>query len=434
MNSKQIMAIATVLLLLPGFTASLKGERLMRDNEMNSGELERFRSYEQRFAAAEAKLPERQPWLNEEREEIAAVIRRGLNIRDEWIPSITSTVAKRSAHDGFSVEHILAESWPGVTATAHLYVPDGGTDGRRPFVLLGCGHGRGGKQAAGYQAMAYRLARMGALVLVPDNIGQGEREPMGHRDVVEVFAHELSVQGLIVMETMGWLRWARQDPRVDSERMAAIGNSGGGTLTLFLAALCRDELAVLSSSAYPSSFSFIAAKRKKHCHCNILPDLVGAIEMWQVLGSFAPKPLFVFQGREDHLFPWRYFEHTAERLQHVYRQAEAADQLRTEIFPGQHPWDTPRRRELSAFLKKTLDLPGAVEEDDPPEADPPGTVLARWPSDALDVDALAARLSGRPRIAVKSLDEVYPSAPQPVNDARALSRQIWAQYEAFLAE
>ncbi len=413
---------------------TVQGEELMQESAMSEAELARFRQYEERFAQAVTASPERQPWLGEDREAIIAVLKQNLSIRDEWIPSVVPQVVRRTEHNGFSVEHLNAQSWPGVTATAHLYIPTGESSGPRPFVLLSCGHGGGGKRAPGYQAMAYRLARMGALVLVPDNIGQGERVPMGHRDVVEVFAHGQSLQGLIVMETMGWLRWAKQDQRVDAARMAAIGNSGGGTLNVMLAALCHDDLAALSASAYPSSFAFIAAKRKKHCHCNVLPGFVGSLQMWELLGCFAPKPMFIFQGHRDHLFPRQFFERTARRLGEVYIQAQAGDMLRSEIFPGQHAWDERRRRELARFIKQTFDLPGNVEDRDPDESQRPGEVLDRWPDDAMSADDIAAMLSGRPRQTVGNLAEVFPSQPGPVADGKDLSQQIWAQFEAFLCD
>ena len=67
--------------------------------------------------------------------------------------------------------------------------------------------------------------RRGAAVLCPDNLGQGEREPMGHTDCVKPFACGTSVQGLIVAETLGWIAWAREQARFDRQRLAAIGNS-----------------------------------------------------------------------------------------------------------------------------------------------------------------------------------------------------------------
>ena len=84
------------------------------------------------------------------------------------------------------------------------------------------------------------------------------------------------MQGLIVSETLGWLQWLAARKDIDATRLAAVGNSGGGTLTVFLAVLAP-ELAALSSSGYPSTFEFIARKEKRHCDCNILPGIVGEL-------------------------------------------------------------------------------------------------------------------------------------------------------------
>lgn len=281
--------------------------------------------------------------------------------------------------------------------------------------------------------MAFRLARMGAMVLVPDNIGQGEREPMGHRHVVEVFAHGLSLQGLIAMESIGWVRWLKKDRRVDVARIAAIGQSGGGTLTLMLAALCREDLTALSCSGYPSWFAFIAAKRKKHCHCNVLPGIVGELAMWHVLACFAPRPMYIFQGNRDRYFPHTtYFRETAEKLKDVYGRLGAGENFRGEVFAGAHSWDTARRRSLAAFLKGVLGLPGEVEHADPRIADPPGECLAEWPRDALSADDVAATLSGLPRARCRHLADVFPPASPEKGPRRKLTLQIFAQYEAFL--
>ena len=124
---------------------------------------------------------------------------------------------------------------------------------------------------------------------------------------------------------------------------------------MFLAGLCP-ELAVLSSSGYPSTFDFVARKEKKHCHCNILPGVVGQLEMWHLLGSFAPRPLFIFQGDGDSLFPPDLFYHTARKVRHVYRTLDAEKAFQDRVLPGEHSWDAPRHRAVGDFLAQALKL------------------------------------------------------------------------------
>jgi len=89
-----------------------------------------------------------------------------------------------------------------------------------------------------------------------------------------------------------------------------------------MGALCRDDFAAIASSGYPSTFDFIARKEKQHCHCNLLPGIVGELEMWHVYGAIAPKPLFLFQGNGDHFFPVDLFHHTAALTGDIFAQFE----------------------------------------------------------------------------------------------------------------
>ena len=397
-----------------------------------------FEQYDRRFARAMASLPERRPWMDGDRAEIKRLAKKCLGIRDEWIPDIRAETVRAVEHDGFSLEYLRFTSWPGVYGAAHLYLPRTSVKKPLPFVMLCCGHGGHGKLYQGYQAMARHIARRGAMVLVADNIGQGERRPMGHADALVPFACGTSLQGLIVLEALGWLRHAACDRRVDRKRMAAIGNSGGGTLTMFLAALSQ-ELAALSSSGYPSTFEFVARKEKKHCACNIIPKIVGALEMWHLYGCFAPRPLFIFQGAGDRMFPPDIFYRTARKVAHAYAQRKAGGRFKFEVVDGAHSWDAPRNRLAGDFLAKIFKLAPAGKKDDfageklLPETD---ACFDAWPAGAITAADLARRLTG-----VKSRDglklwDIFPPARkgagmEPVA-ARADPRVIMAQFEAFL--
>jgi len=396
-----------------------------------------FDRYERRFAAAMTSIPERKPWTKTGRKDIVRTLRRCLGIRKGWVPEIRSRIARITDCNGFQIEHLTFRSWPDVRGAAHLYVPKPLKQNPGAFVLLCCGHGWDGKLNPMYQAMARHIARRGAIVLVPDNIGQGERAPMGHGEVVVPFACGTSLQGLIVTETLGWIAWAAADGRIDSRRMAAVGNSGGGHLTSLLAPLCP-ALAVLSSSGRPSTYEFVARKEKKLCHCAIIPRIVGELEMWQTLGCFAPKPLFVFQGQGDPLFPLDLFYAVARKLRSVYRILDAPERFSAEAASGGHSWDSRRREMLGRFLSTNLSLPRrtsvgkrSVEK----LLGKNGRCFAEWPEDACGTDELAGRLTGVDAAADIKLWDVFPPDADCTDLAqaeRADSRQILAQFEALL--
>ena len=398
---------------------------------------ELFERYERRFAKARLQLPHRNPAQAADREAILRAAKECLGIRDQSIPAIKAETVGNVGFDGGRIERLRATSWPGTAASALLYLPASSKAERLPLVVLCCGHGRGGKLSSTYQRMARHLTRRGAMVLCPDNIGQGERQPMGHRKCVAPFACGLSIQGLIVMETLGWIAWARNETRVDPKRVAAIGQSGGGTLTVFLAALCP-SLVALSSSGYPCTFDFIARKEKTHCHCNLLPGIVGRLEMWHLLGSFAPRPMFILQGAADPLFPEDLFYHTARKVRHVYQTLGAEQAFLSHVFSGGHSWEVPRYQAVGDFLVGPLGLSEPTDGEDFDETllTEAGRCWDNWPADAVDTDTLAQQLSGQQMEGQPSLADVFPPHQSPPSLANVTPRgptsQVFAQYEVFL--
>jgi hypothetical protein len=93
---------------------------------------------------------------------------------------LNARVAGSVPMDGYRIDKLVFESLPGIHVTALVYVPDAPT-GRKPAVLLACGHSELGKAYARYQEIAARLARRGYVVLCWDPVGQGERSQFWDR-------------------------------------------------------------------------------------------------------------------------------------------------------------------------------------------------------------------------------------------------------------
>lgn len=392
--------------------------------------------YERRILSLTGGVCDRKPWKEEERLEIIKIAKRCLGVRDEWIPDINvESVASRDTSD-FSCECLKFTSWPGVVGAANLYTPSLKKSARLPLVVLCCGHGAQGKLTPGYQLMARQICRQGAMVLVPDNIGQGERVAMGHHGAFGPFAQGGSVQGLIVMETLAWIRWAQSNTLVDSNRIAAIGNSGGGVLTLFLAAFCP-ELAAISSSGYPSTFEFIARKEKIHCACNILPRIIGQLEMWQLYGCFAPKPLLLFQGVNDNLFPIDVFLSTVRKVGRVYKEKGALDNFNYRQIEGWHSWIAESREVVAEFLAKHLKLTHSISNESEKLFSESDLSIGEWPKDALITDEIIPSLTGEKSGRSIALSDIYPTDISYVfeESPRIPESQIkryFAQLECFM--
>jgi dienelactone hydrolase len=399
-----------------------------------------FAAYDKRFVKAHAQMPRLFPWDESDREQIVRIVKQSLAVKDEWIPDMRTTIVGRTTNRMFTVDRIQSASWNNCYGAAFLYLPLNTKNLKKlPVVLLACGHGDGGKLYTWYRLMAENLASNGMAVLVPDNIGQGERTPMGHFNPVGVFDCGLTVQGLIVMETLGWLNWIHKQEQFDTKKIAVCGNSGGGTLGLFLAALAPDKFSTLVCSGYPSSFEFVARKEKVHCRCNLIRGIVGKVEMWQVLGCFAPKPMFILQGKGDEFFPVDLFYPVARNVGDVYMAKRSPAAFKAEVFMGLHGWDEPRLRSITQYLCKQFDLTwNETLKIDPTANEPAPNCYPQWPQTAINIDRLSEQITGK-KSKVKYLWEVFsPALPAGKHSAFSVSlprgdgMDIFAQYEAFL--
>ena len=162
-------------------------------------------------------------------------------------PRVTGVVER----PGYRIEKLYFESRPRLYVTANLYVP--ARAGRRPAILGPLGHSQNGKAWPSYQKLFTNLARKGYVVLAYDPFGQGERiEYPGARTGVSALGggtseHEHAGRRLILLgANFGLFRawdgirgidYLLTRPEVDPERLGCCGQSGGGTLTQFLAAL-----------------------------------------------------------------------------------------------------------------------------------------------------------------------------------------------------
>ena len=318
-----------------------------------------YDDYELRFAKARLEKAPTKPWIPEDREKILSSVKGMLRYREELVPRIRRMEEiSRQEYDGYSAIQYRFESWAHMYGSATLYLPP--SEEKLPLVFGCCGHGEHGRLTASYMAMGHRLAAIGIAALVVDNIGQGDRnltkgqtKGPDHWMAVAPFACGLTMQGLIVMETVGLIRYMQQDPRFDPARFGACGNSGGGTLTLFLAALAP-ELSVIASSGYPSEFSYLLQKERRHCACNLLVGHAHGAEMWEIYSLFAPKPLLLEGGSNDNLIPMDLAHRNARKVRNTYVQMEAEDRFCFTLTNTKHSWELADINLISRFLSERL--------------------------------------------------------------------------------
>jgi len=381
-----------------------------------------FDSYERRFAAARAQKRLTHPWENSDRQDILRQLKTMLSYREDLVPCIhdMQPVARRSCGTYDTVDYRY-QTWSHFYGAATLFLPH--TDRKVPLVFICCGHGKQGRLTESYQAMGHRLASLGIAALALDNIGQGDRNLTPETDrgpdhwfSLSPFYAGLTLQGLIVMETVAMIRHMANDPRFDSSRFGACGNSGGGTLTMCLAALAP-ELSVLASSGYPSEFSYILAKERQHCACNLLPGCAHGPEMWELYSLFAPKPLLLEGGMSDLLIPMDLAHRNARKVRNTYEQLNAGKDLEFTLTKTGHSWEVADLNQISRFLSQRL-LGITPEDVSAPFVDEAvdGHHVS-MPEDMLSTDALVRSLTGTTMPESTGLEDIFiPVADgQPVD-------------------
>ena len=353
-----------------------------------------FDEYERRFALARAQKPLVFPLDDKGRQNILSGVEKLLRLDEKLIPTVSDAKVVRTKNCGtYTVYELIYSTWKNVYVSATAMIPK--SNAPVPLVFVLCGHGKGGRRNEGYSLMAHRLARCGLAVIMPDNIGQGDRYKMGHgKDTASPFYAGLTIQGLIVAEAVALVRAAASHPKIDSARMGACGNSGGGMLTLFLSALAP-QLSAIASSGYPSEFPFILSKEYVHCVCNLLSGAAYGPEMWEIYSLFAPKPLLLEQGYYDEYIPSTLAKRNARKIKHVYTQMGAEENFRLAITNTKHSWTAEDRKIISDFLCNALGIKDGQdinEENLPLELDEREISL---PQNALTTDELVQSLTGK---------------------------------------
>jgi dienelactone hydrolase len=140
--------------------------------------------------------------------------------------------------------------------------------------------------------------------------------------------------GQRVRQAMICLDYLANLPQVDAGRLVVMGQSGGGTTSLFTGALDQRVWATVVS-AYLCTFrhSLLAMH---HCSCNYVPHLLEVAEMYDIAALIAPRLLYVISGREDPIFPRAGVEEAVARLRAVYQRLGREDHFAHYEGPEGH--------------------------------------------------------------------------------------------------
>jgi poly(3-hydroxybutyrate) depolymerase len=329
--------------------------------------------------------------------EVRRIVRRCLHLRAGSVPGKPLRVAERKAvrFDGFSIQPVAIERVRGWYITAHLYVPDGISQ-PAPAVMHVHGHSYKGKSTDFYARRCRGLARRGFVVLFVDFPGADEREPTGHALWYPNMAN-LPLQRIMVEDNSAALTYLASLPFVDSRRIGVTGSSGGGNQTVFFSVVDERVAAAAPTNAPCMIAEHAAAGSGAYCHCEAIPGLVAAgVEYHDLLAAIAPRPLRVFAGIRDPLFPIIGARKAVAEAVVAYGAVGARGRCTLEEHYCDHSCPTAMREGTYRFFERTLKRRGDVagpgdEGDDVDLADPRLRALPKRPARFLTIGDLYRR-------------------------------------------
>lgn len=256
-----------------------------------------------------------------------------LNVRSIW----------KRKHPLGTIEKIVFTSEPFADVPAYVCLPK---NAQPPYTFLIClqGHSTGAHVSIAVQRENDRkplkvegdrdfglgcMAR-GFAALCIEQRSFGYRRELKQKHISSHGCHDATLHALMLGKTLLAERVYDVDRGIDylasrgdcvMDRVGVMGNSGGGTISLFSAALLP-RIAFAMPSCYFCTFRD-SIMSIYHCADNYVPGLLKYAEMPDVMGLFAPKPVVLVAGKADPIFPIAAVRKAYRDLKRIY--AAAAD-------------------------------------------------------------------------------------------------------------
>lgn len=279
----------------------------------------------------------------------ADVIRQGIikGMKFDQMPKVDNDfkaiIHSSRTMDGYIVENIAIQSFPGFYITGNLYRPIK-ADKKCPAILTPHGHWEDRRVSADVQIRSACFARMGAVVFAYDMVGYTDSKQVSHKIPIA-----LLLQTFNSKRVLDYLV-SRAD--VDPEKIGITGESGGGTQTIMITALdnrIKVSVPVVMVSAYffggCTCESGMPVHRSKNHQTNNV----------EIAALCAPRPMLLISDGGD----WTKNTPRIEMpyLQKVYALYDAESRLDNAHFSAErHGYEATKRYPVYNFLDHYLDL------------------------------------------------------------------------------
>ncbi len=143
-------------------------------------------------------------------------------------------------------------------------------------------------------------------------------------------------------------------PEVDAKRIGCVGVSFGGWRSLFLGSL-DDRIRACCIAGFMSTVRpMMRAHMDTHSFVHFVPGLHLHMDLPDVAGLRAGRPLMVLQCRNDALFPPEGMQASVDKLAAIYAKAGAKNLFAARFYDGPHRFDVPMQEDAFAWLDRWL--------------------------------------------------------------------------------
>lgn len=247
------------------------------------------------------------------------------------------------AHSLGTIEKVVFTSEPCADVPAYVCLP---RDRRPPYTFMIClqGHSTGmhnsirvqredelkPHKVEGDRDFALGCMKRGIAALCIEQRSFGERREQKQKQVSPHGCHDAAMHALMLGKTLIGERvydvdraidYLGQRGDADMRRIGVMGNSGGGTISVFSAALLP-RISFAMPSCYFCTFQD-SIMSIYHCADNYIPGLFKYAEMSDIMGLFAPKPLVIVAGQKDPIFPIEATRRAFKNLRRIYKACGA---------------------------------------------------------------------------------------------------------------
>ena len=272
--------------------------------------------------------------------------------------------------DGYTIEKVVLETFPGFTLSGNLYKP-AKVNGRLPAILSPHGHYKEGRMHVDVQKRCIQWAKLGAIVFMYDMVGYNDSLPFTHSFLNDHLRQwGLSLPTLQTWNSIRAIDWISTLPDVDPARLACTGESGGATQTFLLTGV--DDRITFAAPVVMVSDTFQGG-----CGCENAAGLRIGTDNVEFAAIMAPRPMALVGATGD--WTAKTMERAYPTLRGVYALVGSPNRISANVFDFNHNYNRTSRNEIYARMGRWLlgitDAASTQEKDGALKEEKPETLL-----------------------------------------------------------